>query len=519
MMVRLFTKPPVLAVLFLALVVGAVMASGAGASSESAVPRPRPASDVPPIPVTSDDDFSDPIVAPPAPDQDLPGVGRLLSEDFERRDFPSLTSKWSLADRCAFFPGRRDIIGFGRRECNASHGRASLWAVGGGDVGKALGCSEPYPVEVADPRRKVDCTYIDTMLRYTSFDLSSVTYGLRITFDLLADMPEGALRLMVGVRENSEITFTEQATDFTANTGGEWERGIVREFTSVAGKPQVVLAFYYLDKTPTGTQQGATIDNVHIDALYEKHAPLIPSPTTPAPPTKSPTPTIPVIMTSTPSATPTFGPSPTPTATPRPQQAFLPITLKHHDMHQKPEPTVTRPTPTITPTPSNTPLPTNTLPPPTKTPPATRTPKPTNTPITPTITPRPSPTPVPKPDVQIVDILPLPIMPGTQLEVVTLKNIGTAPQDMGGWRLFNLSHDENCRFQRQDPVILQPGQEYEIRSGRDAVTDETGMACSNKYIWDNRQDEGQLYNDRNRMVSCRAYDENGQYNCMPEEQP
>ncbi|MFN2115900.1 MAG: lamin tail domain-containing protein [Anaerolineae bacterium] len=473
-----------------------------------------------------DDALSDPVVAPSRPDQDLPGVSRLAKESFENADFPSVTSKWSFSDRCAVYPGRNDVLGWGRRDdCGASHGDAALWAAGGGLIGEDQGCSDPYPVAVDDPRRKANCSHMDTLLRYTSFDLSSVTYGLRVTFDMRNNMPDGALRLLVGTREDNNITFTEQATDFTTNTGGDWERGVYREFTSVAQKQQVVVAFIYLDENPTGQHTGATIDNVLIDAMYEPKAPLIPSPTTPPPPTEVPSNTPIVIATATPTFTATAGPSPTPTMTPRPQQAFLPLTVKTYDLHQVPPPTVTVPTPTITltpsitPTPSNTPPPSDTPLPATETPKATRTEKPTNTPMTPTMTPRPSPTPIPKPDVQIIDILALPDMPGSQLEVVTLQNIGTAEQDMTGWRLFNLSHDTNCRFTTEMAVVVGIGEKYEIRSGRDAVTDDTGMACSTDYIWDNRQDQGELYNDRNRMVACRAYDEGGQYNCMPDEEP
>ena len=92
-------------------------------------------------------------------------------------------------------------------------------------------------------------------------------------------------------------------------------------------------------------------------------------------------------------------------------------------------------------------------------------------------------------------------------------NVGDAEQPMDRWRLYNMSHSQNCRV--PEGVVILPGASYEIRSGPDAVTDAGGYACTDKYVWDNHKDESQLYNEFNLMVSCYAYDANGPYNCMP----
>jgi hypothetical protein len=173
----------------------------------------------------------------------------------------------------------------------------------------------------------------------------------------------------------------------------------------------------------------------------------------------------------------------------------------------------TAPPPTITPTPSKTPpateTPTETLPP-SDTPRPSRTPKPTSTPTT---TPRPTPTEIPTPNVQIVNIREPEV--GSDMEIVTLTNVGAAPQLLDRWRVYNLSHSVDCTI--PNGVTLVPGASYEVRTGEDAVTDDTGFRCESRwpYIWDNHKDQAQLWNEWNRMVSCYAYDANGPYNCMP----
>jgi len=435
------------------------------------------------------------------------GIVRVHTESFEDPAFPSITtSKWSVADRCSIFPGRSDVVGWGRRTCDASHGSASLWAVGGGSFGRDLACNATYPGQISDPRRT--CTEVNTLLRYTTFDLTNAAC-LRVTFDYKAKMPAGALRVAIGDRDDQgNITFRQQYTDFMTDTGAEWQRGVIRNFPDAAFKTRVVLGFFYIDESGTGGYSGATIDNLLVDALRDNCDALpFPSPTVPTeppPPTEAPTNTPFVFPPTVTKGPPTATPTP-----PRPPRVAMPLLMRRFDIARATIPYFTAPPPTVTPTPSDTPT---EPPPPTETEAPTRTPRPTSTP---SVTPRPSATPVPMPNVQIVDIMPFPIDPGTSLEVVTLMNVGTAAQVMDGWRLFNLSRSEVCRFPAG--LSIPANGKYEVRAGSDARTNETGVACSSRYIWDNHKDEAQLYNEFNLMVSCYAYDENGPYNCMPGE--
>ena len=52
-------------------------------------------------------------------------------------------------------------------------------------------------------------------------------------------------------------------------------------------------------------------------------------------------------------------------------------------------------------------------------------------------------------------------------EAFTLANLGTGPQNLNGWRVFEQRKGTNCRI--PNGVTLAPEQEYEVRSGGDAV--------------------------------------------------
>ena len=41
------------------------------------------------------------------------------------------------------------------------------------------------------------------------------------------------------------------------------------------------------------------------------------------------------------------------------------------------------------------------------------------------------------------------------------------------------------------------------------------MVCSSSYLWHDREDEANLFNEFNIMKSCYAYDPNGVFDCMP----
>ena len=134
--------------------------------------------------------------------------------------------------------------------------------------------------------------------------------------------------------------------------------------------------------------EGFLITNTHVVITPTPTSTPTPTPTsTPTPiPTNTPTP----IPTNTPTPTPTNTPTPTPTSTPTPTPTSTPTPTPT----ETPTPTPTN-TPTPTPTSTPTPTPTET---PTPTPTETPTPTPTETPTpTPTETPTPTPTSTPTP--------------------------------------------------------------------------------------------------------------------------
>lgn len=105
--------------------------------------------------------------------------------------------------------------------------------------------------------------------------------------------------------------------------------------------------------------------------------------------------------------------------------------------------------------------------------------------------------------------------PRDRREVARLKNVGTAPQPMRGWRLYVESSYKNCSF--PDGLVIAPQQFYEVRSGRDAVAGVVdgidGFVCSEDFLWDNYEDEGWLYNDINTPIDRFCYDPGGPYYC------
>ena len=145
---------------------------------------------------------------------------------------------------------------------------------------------------------------------------------------------------------------------------------------------------------------------------------------------------------------------------------------------------------------------TRTVPPPTPT--STNTPEPSNTPVN---TPVPTSTPIPFPEVLFEAILPL-----DDPEIVRVKNYGTLSQDMTNWRVFATDNTQNCYFPQG--VILDPGETYEFRSGRNSEPGEGALVCNDeRLIWDNNLDEGQLWNHLNVRVDRWCYDRFGPIPC------
>jgi hypothetical protein len=151
-------------------------------------------------------------------------------------------------------------------------------------------------------------------------------------------------------------------------------------------------------------------------------------------------------------------------------------------------------TPTVPPTATLTPSTTPTLPPS----------------ATPTVTPTPTNTPVPFPVVRFEQVAPL-----GEPELVTVKNSGTAPQDMTNWRIFEKRRGRTCYF--PNGLVLAPDETHTISSGRGSVAGPDVTVCdASNLLWDNNLDEAQLWNASNTLVDRWCYDRNGSYICEEE---
>jgi hypothetical protein len=452
--------------------------------------------------------------APLAPQQ-IADVSRVLSENFEQSPFPARGSKWTISDSCTSLPGQNDVISWGRETAEFTVGGAGLWSVGGGSLGKTLSAAnKDYPTARSGVKQ---CEGIRTTLVVSPLDFANVPNGMRVTFDFMSKMPGGALFIGAGDldKPNAQGGFDltgPQSTEYEADTGGQWHRAKTIELPgSTTRVKKVILGFIYSDPPPDGKgpistgNYGIFLDNIHIDALFRANAPIIPSPSATDAPTNTPTKTTiavtptrtrPVISTETP--TPTRIPP-----TPGKAMSFMPMTMKSFGKETAvPPPTAltatNTPTRTATPTqPTPTPTFTETLEP-------TETSLPTDTSLPPATATR---TPIPQASMRIVDITYVYFdTPRLELEWVTVKNVGTGPQLMNNWRIFENLRGNTCRF--PDGVTIPPDGEYQVRSGNDAKPGVQngldGFVCKDKLMWDNSADQAQLF-DTNEMVDCRGY--------------
>lgn len=434
-------------------------------------------------------------------------LARIVSESWEYPDFPSNPKnlKWRSRDEDSAVPGFLDYIEWGRCADHASLGEASAWVVGGGTTGSQLSCAnKEYPT---GPNCRGDggCS-INTVLEYYFLDLRTpkVNYGLRVTLDYKAKMPEGSFLVGAGDldaerdAEGNVPIYTDPNARLPADTADQWLRGVMVNIDAeeIRNKARVVLVFGYTDPNPNPENWGLFLDNIHLDVKFHEN---------PCPPGSA---TVTPLPTHTPTATatntrerPTIEPD---TPTPRPPKpAFVPLSLKSKDLARiTPIPTA----PTATPTPTRTDTPTVT-----NTPTATTTP---TIPPTPTLTP--TWTPPPRPDVRILSILPTTGNARDRREIATLKNGGTGPQSLDGWRIYAKEAYKNCYI--PDGVVLGPQDMYEIRSGRDSVDGVVngidGYVCEpDSYIWNNNADEGWLYDQYDTPKDRYCYDEGGPYYC------
>lgn len=462
--------------------------------------------------------------APLVPQQ-IADVSRVLTENFEQSPFPPRGSKWTISDSCTSLPGQNDVISWGRETAEFTVGGAGLWSVGGGSLGKTLSAAnKDYPSSRSGVKQ---CDGIRTNLVVSPLDFANVPNGMRITFDFKAKMPTDALFIGAADLDKPEPDGSFQLrgparSEYEADTGGQWHRGKVIELPdSTTRVKKVILGFVYSDPPPDGRgamstgNYGVFLDNVHIDALFRANAPLIPSPSATDLPTSTPTKTPEASITPTRTRPPLKTDTPVPTrATPTPGKAlsFMPLAMKGFARETAlPPPTAL----TATNTPTRTATPTQ----PTPTPTDTATLEPTETAL-PTDTRPPAPTatrtPIPQPDVRIVEIVYVYTgTPRQELEWVTLKNLGTGPQNMDDWRVFENLRGNTCRI--PDGVVIPPDGEYQVRSGNDAKpgvqNGVDGFVCIDKLIWDNSADQAHLF-DRNGLADCRGYDPRiGVYAC------
>lgn len=99
--------------------------------------------------------------------------------------------------------------------------------------------------------------------------------------------------------------------------------------------------------------------------------------------------------------------------------------------------------------------------------------------IVPTVTPapvQPAPAAV-APKVQL-----LIITNNNSVEILELRNGGSAALDIGGWRIDGSKGDDYCKIPAG--IVLQPGSGYQIATG-DSQPQIAGSKCGDKPIWNN----------------------------------
>lgn len=429
-----------------------------------------------------------------SPDQ--AGIAR-ISENWESDAVFERGSSWRTFDPFVSQPSLNDEIRWGRRNCQATVGSWALWSVGGGSFGAAYPCGSNYPSPL--PNRPNGGIRSELQYLYLNFAPVPAVGGLRVTFDYKARMPAQALFVGAGDFDNRNPDGSipiRGRNDFTSDTLGDWVRGHHVEIKDdadfkITGKARVLFAMVYADPPPQGSSPpgsgnfGVFVDNVHLDALFLDRVGYVPSPGTPTP---------------TASDTPTGGPTPTKTtvpiifpttATPRNLQIALPVAMQRFQQDMRtPVPTAPTATNTVT-----RPPPTNTV-------------TPTDTPTDqPTVTPIPTFTPIPFAEVLFEYIAHL-----TEPEEARVKNYGTLAQDMTNWHVFEHKNTENCYFPAG--LILGPGEHFSFLTGRNSSPGPGVAVCNpSRLIWDNNEDEGQLWNELNDRVDRLCFDRYGPRPC------
>jgi hypothetical protein len=244
-------------------------------------------------------------------------------DDFEEPDWPAGTP-WTISmdpedPRTLYYT-------WAPRTCRASSGLHSLWAVGGGELGKALACGQPYPPNIRSAVvLSLDLRpYADAAVLRLAFDLwgdtiSDAALGDFFTINYLIPNPEGFVD-RVPVLDWTGSTGPSSA--FVTRRLDLLDLPDVQDTTkryNLAGQ-QVQMEFVFRTaRDSTFRPEGIFVDNVRLERDGVPTATATsPSPTgTPSPATAtsaSPTALItasPTTVTPTASAIATAGPSPT----------------------------------------------------------------------------------------------------------------------------------------------------------------------------------------------------------------
>lgn len=169
----------------------------------------------------------------------------IVTENFEG-NFPT---GWQVFDDYSDSGGEGEYY-WSKRNCRASQGGFSGWAVGGGANGSNLSCGSDYP------------NYAESWMVYGPFDLSGATQA-ELTFDLWLNSELN----YDGVCRGASIDDANYyGTCTTGNSAGWIGRSLdltnVPTLGNLAGEPQVWIAIIFGSDQTIRESEGAYVDNI-----------------------------------------------------------------------------------------------------------------------------------------------------------------------------------------------------------------------------------------------------------------
>jgi len=84
-------------------------------------------------------------------------------------------------------------------------------------------------------------------------------------------------------------------------------------------------------------------------------------------------------------------------------------------------------------------------------------------------------------------------------EIITLKNTSKSAVDLTGWKLFSEVGDQTYYF--PNGTTISAGGELQIISGSDAIPSQGQLLWEKSNIWNNKGDQGKLYDSQGNLVS------------------